>query len=323
MDTEFRPKIVMFCCNWCSYAASDAAGVARMKIKPYFNVIRVMCTGRVDPLFILQAFILGADGVMVAGCHPGECHYRKGNLDAYRRISFLRSVLAQAGLGERLEMHFIAAGEPNKFQVEVNRFVEKIQTLGPSPLKGKNKKPLEEPTKRQTLLSALTLIFNMTGAKPEPWSPASEEEMIEGFGFPVYDPDKCLGCGACMRLCPEEAIRFDQIDGTQVISHFYSNCITCRKCEENCPYEAVKVEKGFELQSFLQHKAIKDLDMKLRKCSVCGRYFAPECLLDDIKKKEELKFLPSEIFEICPDCKRNQTAGEFKKIFNLEPLGIT
>jgi len=130
----FRPKIIVFCCNWCAYAGGDLAGISRYQIKPFFRVIRTMCSARVDPEWIMEAFRLGADGVMVAGCHPGDCHYISGNYRTRRRIAMLRSLLGQFGLKqERLGLAWISAGEAEKFATTMNEFIEKIVELGPSP----------------------------------------------------------------------------------------------------------------------------------------------------------------------------------------------
>ena len=129
---DFEPKIVVFCCNWCSYAGADLAGTSRLKIKPYFRVIRTMCSGRVEPTFILLAFSSGADGVMIAGCHPGECHYSSGNYKARRRITLLKNTLPQLGIeSERLRLEWISASEAPKFQSAVNGFIDKVTELGP------------------------------------------------------------------------------------------------------------------------------------------------------------------------------------------------
>jgi len=134
MEDMFNPKIIVFCCNWCSYAGSDLAGISRYQIKPYFRVIRTMCSARVDPEWIMEAFRLGADGVMVAGCHPGDCHYIGGNYRTRRRMALLRSLLKQFGLNpERLELAWISAGEAEKFANTVNSFIDRIIELGPSP----------------------------------------------------------------------------------------------------------------------------------------------------------------------------------------------
>ena len=130
---SYDPRIVIFCCNWCSYAGADLAGVSRFQIEPHFRIIRTMCSGRVDPEFILSAFENGADGVMITGCHLGDCHYINGNHKTVRRFHFLKVLLHAFGVDtERMEMHFISAGEGIEFQKSVNNFVEKIRKLGPA-----------------------------------------------------------------------------------------------------------------------------------------------------------------------------------------------
>ena len=130
--TDFKPKVVVFCCNWCSYAGADLAGTSRMKIKPYFRVIRAMCSGRIEPTFVFKAFAHGADGVMIAGCHPGDCHYNSGNYKAMRRVMLLRNMLPQLGVEpERLRLEWISASEASKFRSAVNGFIDKVTELGP------------------------------------------------------------------------------------------------------------------------------------------------------------------------------------------------
>ncbi|MBA7473375.1 hypothetical protein ES707_08714 [subsurface metagenome] len=132
MSNDFEPKIVVFCCNWCSYTGADLAGTSRLKIKPNARVIRTMCSGRVEPSFILYSFARGADGVMVAGCHPGDCHYSTGNYKARRRIMLLQKVLPQLGIEpDRLRLDWISASEGTKFQSSVNEFVDEIRESGP------------------------------------------------------------------------------------------------------------------------------------------------------------------------------------------------
>ena len=134
MAEEFEPKILVFCCNWCSYAGADLAGISRFQIQPYIRVIRTMCSARVDPEWIMEAFRLGADGVLVAGCHPGDCHYIGGNYRTRRRMAMLRTLLTQFGLdSERLQLAWISAGEAEKFATTINSFIDGILELGPSP----------------------------------------------------------------------------------------------------------------------------------------------------------------------------------------------
>jgi F420-non-reducing hydrogenase iron-sulfur subunit len=131
-DTAFEPKIVGFLCNWCSYRAADLAGTARIPYAPNIRVIRVMCSGRVDPAFVLKALALGADGVLIAGCHPGECHYIEQNYKAMRRYHMLKQMLSQFGLEEdRVRLVWASAAEGQRLADEINRLVEDVRKLGP------------------------------------------------------------------------------------------------------------------------------------------------------------------------------------------------
>lgn len=131
-EDGFEPRIVGFCCNWCSYRGADMAGTARIKSAPNVRIVRVMCSGRVDPVFILKAFKEGADGVLVLGCHPGDCHYAEGNYKAARRIPLLKKMLAQLGIEEeRLHLDWVSASEGARFAEIVNDMTARIKELGP------------------------------------------------------------------------------------------------------------------------------------------------------------------------------------------------
>jgi F420-non-reducing hydrogenase iron-sulfur subunit len=135
-DPGFKPKIVGFLCNWCSYAGADLAGVSRIQYPPTLRIIRVMCSGRIHPIFILEAFKNGADGVLVAGCHDGDCHYLSGNYKAQNRVTLLKEVLEQFGLEpERLRLEWVSASEGDRFATVIRNMTEEIKKLGPSPLK--------------------------------------------------------------------------------------------------------------------------------------------------------------------------------------------
>ena len=135
-DENWKPKIIAIICNWCSYAGADLAGGARIQYPPDIRAIRVMCTGRIDPLFILKAFQDGADGVLVSGCHFGDCHYLEGNFKAAKRMFLLKSVLKNIGLDDkRLRMTFVSASEGAKWGSVMEDVVKTINELGPSPLK--------------------------------------------------------------------------------------------------------------------------------------------------------------------------------------------
>ena len=136
MVEEFEPNIIGFLCNWCSYAGADLAGTSRMKYPPNIKSIRVMCSGRVDPVFILEALKKGADGILVAGCHPGDCHYQSGNYKTNRRIKLLKKLLGDMGVEpERVRFEYVSASEGQKFAQVVTDFVDELKKLGPSPLK--------------------------------------------------------------------------------------------------------------------------------------------------------------------------------------------
>lgn len=134
-ENSFTPKIVGFLCNWCTYAAADLAGSSKLEISPSLTVIRVMCSSRVDHNLLLNTFFNGADGVLIAGCHPGDCHYDKVNYFTRRRYAILKKVLETLKLDpDRLQLSWISAAEGNRYADVVNDFTEKIKQLGPNPL---------------------------------------------------------------------------------------------------------------------------------------------------------------------------------------------
>ena len=137
---SFEPKIAGFLCNWCSYTGADLAGTSRKKYSPNVRVVRVMCSGRVDPTFVLKAFDAGADGVLICGCHPGDCHYVEGNYKTARRISLLKKMLSQLGIeDERVRLEWVSASEGDRFASIVDDMTEKVRRLGPfSPNHGGN-----------------------------------------------------------------------------------------------------------------------------------------------------------------------------------------
>ena len=136
MSEEFKPAIVGFLCNWCSYAGADLAGATKLEIPASLSVIKVMCSGRVDPVLVSTALLRGADGVLIAGCHPGDCHYREGNYYARRRFALLKETLETLGLdSERVMLAWISAAEGQRFADVTNQFAAQIEKLGPNPMK--------------------------------------------------------------------------------------------------------------------------------------------------------------------------------------------
>ena len=133
VQTEFKPKILAFCCNWCAYAGADLAGVSRFQMPTDVRVIRVMCSGRVPPELIIRALANGLDGVMILGCHPGECHYSEGNYLTRRRAHVLKRLLMYIGIEpERFQLRWVSAAEAAKYTAVVKEVTDKITALGPN-----------------------------------------------------------------------------------------------------------------------------------------------------------------------------------------------
>lgn len=168
---EFEPKILGFLCNWCSYAGADLAGVSRFQYPPTIRVIRVMCSGRVDPVFVLRAFSRGVDGVMVLGCHPGDCHYITGNYYARNRVKVLKQLLELAGVNpDRLVLDWVSAGEGERFATLVRDFTERIKALGPFGLA----------QDREELQEQLAAARRVVESEQIRWLVGREREMVEG-----------------------------------------------------------------------------------------------------------------------------------------------
>ncbi len=131
---DFEPKIVGFLCNWCTYTGADLAGTARIQYPPNIRVIRMMCSGGVDMVYVMKALLEGADGVLIGGCHPGDCHYQSGNFKARRRVAILKKILEDLGFEpERVWLKWISASEGKKFAATVTEMVEHLKKLGPNP----------------------------------------------------------------------------------------------------------------------------------------------------------------------------------------------
>jgi F420-non-reducing hydrogenase iron-sulfur subunit len=131
---DFEPRIVAFLCNWCAYTGADLAGTSRLQYPPNVRAIRVMCSGGVDPIYVIKALLEGADGVLIGGCHPGDCHYQSGNLKARRRVAILRSILEELGLDpDRVWLRWISASEGKLFADTIKEMVQVLKEKGPNP----------------------------------------------------------------------------------------------------------------------------------------------------------------------------------------------
>lgn len=133
---DFEPRIIAFLCNWCTYTGADLAGTSRLQYPPNIRVIRLMCSGALDPVYVAKALLEGADGVLIGGCHPGDCHYQSGNYKARRRVAILNEILDQMGLKkERVWLRWISASEGQYFADTVTEMVAAIKEMGPNPAK--------------------------------------------------------------------------------------------------------------------------------------------------------------------------------------------
>ncbi|UCD72930.1 MAG: hydrogenase iron-sulfur subunit [Candidatus Bathyarchaeota archaeon] len=167
---EFEPRILGFLCNWCSYAGADLAGVSRFQYPTNVRIIRVMCSGRVDPTLVFEGFINGMDGVMVLGCHPGDCHYLTGNYYAERRMKSVKSILEYIGVEpDRLLLDWVSAAEGERYAAMVKGFTEKIRGLGPLD----KEKPVEE------LMQKLIAAREAFAQHRTRWLVGKEKEMVE------------------------------------------------------------------------------------------------------------------------------------------------
>ena len=221
-EQKFDPHIVAFCCNWCSYAGADLAGVGRMQYPPNARVIRVMCSGRIEPTFVLRALELGADGVLVAGCHIGDCHYISGNVEAEKRMAVTKELLDIVGMGQdRMRLEWISASEGQKFAATMKEFTEQVRGLGPNPMPALPKVPYD-PSKLKEKV----------------------DQLIEDTG--AFD---CVECGKCTTVCPVAKYNTDFAPRTIVLKategqadQIATNrdiwtCVTCEQCNAMCPYK--------------------------------------------------------------------------------------
>lgn len=237
------PEIVAFMCNWCAYAGADYAGVSRIQYPPNVRLVRVMCTGRVEPSFILKAFEEGADGVLVGGCHEADCHYISGNLRARDRVESTRKLLAVLGLGsERLRIKWVNANEGEAFAAEIVDFTKKLEDLGPNPLKKRKKEAPARPPALEEILGRTDANLCITCGKCTASCPVARREKefsprntlystrLQGLDLLVAPRDEEPGPRHFVERSPEN-MRTEMLTGHQIWE-----CLTCRTCEERCPY---------------------------------------------------------------------------------------
>ena len=225
-----EPKIVVFCCNWCSYAGADTAGVNRVQYSPQVRVIRTMCSGRIHPAFVLRAFARGADAVLITGCHLGDCHYISGNERAIENFEIIKQLTSLLGIDEqRIGLEWISAAEGPRFGKVMDEFVERVSKLGIMP------QPIVD--------------------LPEAIATAKLDLEAKSFGTYL-----CYECGKCTGVCPVAEVRDEFSPRQAVRGHAVSsnghnpadNCLTCGLCDYRCPQDV-------SISSFMAAERAKDL----------------------------------------------------------------
>ncbi|MFW9781097.1 MAG: hydrogenase iron-sulfur subunit [Candidatus Heimdallarchaeota archaeon] len=186
---SFEPRFLGFLCNWCSYAGADLAGVSRIQYPPNMRVIRVMCSGRVDPKFVIQALELGLDGVYVMGCHIGDCHYLEGNYEAVKKFEMTQKFLKIIGLDDRIRLDWVSASEGQRFSEVVTKFVNDVKELGPSPLSGDN--PDHELLEKVRAIK-MAVSCNRMRALVGRQRKITEEENVYGEKYPEEEFNKLM-----------------------------------------------------------------------------------------------------------------------------------
>ncbi len=242
MPKKFEPRILAFTCNWCSYAGADFAGTSRFSYPPNVRIIRLMCSGRVNPSFIIKAFEQGADGVLVSGCHPGTCHYVGGNLEAEKRVKSTGAVLELLGVvPDRLRLEWISASEGERFAETIRDFTKNVENLGPSPLAdGLQRVPVE------------TQEYSIP-------------ELIKETNVSY-----CLECGKCSSSCPVARID-EEYSPRRIVERLYIGsqngflsgkklwmCLTCLRCRERCPSDVRYSELIRVCRSRLRRETIEE-----------------------------------------------------------------
>ena len=268
-NNNFQPKLVGFLCNWCSYAGSDLAGTSRIRHDISVRAIRVMCSGRVEPAFVLKAFAQGADGVIIAGCHiPADCHYTNGNFKTLARYETFLPLLDELGIErERLQLHWISASEGEKYARVMNEFSRTIRELGPLKL-DKTKfcrftaaipwKPGATSVRMSEESSgdSIRVSFNESSYECSVIRKAQEFVACEAassgkvdlearrtWAMPlritepsiVFDPNKCIRCGSCAESCALQGIEAIRLDENEGIVLDDSKCVRCGQCVLSCP----------------------------------------------------------------------------------------
>jgi ferredoxin len=262
----------------------------------------------VDIIHILRAFENGADGVFVGGCLKDQCHYVDGNYKAEERLEFLKGILKAMGLEEeRLSINFLSAAMAREFVNIASEFTEKIEKLGPSPLKKGKLKSKEHDEKRKMLRNSLLSISKALKAKD-----MDLKLEIPGFGSIQINEKKCIGCGACAFVCGDGAMTAEPKKDKIIINNIYWMCTACGKCVEFCPKECVDVKEEFDLARFLEGKTDRKAEIGMLQCARCEKPYLPILFSSEMEKMLTNRSIDSANLELCPSCRKFNIAERIK-----------
>jgi coenzyme F420-reducing hydrogenase delta subunit/ferredoxin len=321
---HFEPVILAFACNECAYAAADLAGTTHLQYPANIRIIRVPCSGQVDPIHILTAFCEGVDAVIVAGCLKGQCHYGEGNLHAEQQVNFLRELLHTIGIHqERLSMHFVSAAMSTEFVNIVHAVTSRVRTLGINPLYQQRPATTETtkmgtlgsytsnalPSKRELFRTLLLTIIRKLRLRCDELQFFSE---FPSYGEPILAVQDCTGCGGCAYVCKHAAFQ-SQIDAEEAklyLSHTYWKCTACGWCEKICPQQCLKLNLGFNLAKFLTEAPIEKAVLVMKRCTECNTLLVPVSEITHLDEliKDKLGTTKAEFVYICTNCKRYELA---------------
>jgi formate hydrogenlyase subunit 6/NADH:ubiquinone oxidoreductase subunit I len=218
-------------------------------------------------------------------------------------------------------MEYVSASEARKFKEVTTDFTEKIRRLGASPV-GTTRELVglsdtDEVNKKQAIHAVLKALAEAVGYQPTNPLIIPPEEIMEGYGFPKRDPDKCIGCYACYNTCPEDVITLEDIENKRVFGTLSHACVVCKKCQEACSQEAIEIIPGFELMAYLTQTPLEDISLELLQCKECQRYYTPVKHVEFVEEKVRRNVLklhiPEDQHELCSDCRRKYIAQEMQK----------
>lgn len=306
-EVKLRPRILAFSCYAHGYLSADMAGAKRLSYPPNILILRVPCVGLVSEVAILKAFDLGADGILLLGCQAGSCQFRKGDLMAREKVSFIKKVLSAFKLqSERIDIIESSEEKPEDFVKGVEDFVAKINSIGQNPLSTKTMDPSR--TRRETLLNLLRSFSEKSKVTPK----LVEKGAPYAFADLILATEKCTVCGACISFCPTKTLKRIETKDSVKIDFNYALCIGCGLCEVICPEKAIKIDHVLDLQRLVEISERPLIEQTFILCKRCGKPFIPAAafqkVLKTLQKGSPLEEKQLKLMKLCPECRGKAVA---------------